>query len=412
MGPQCGSRRDSHDASRASRNFELVMLNDPARGIGGTDSYDMRLLWFYTTETYSSFSIEAGKIPHVDSILKSQIVRFAFQSPFLMDCILGLSAQHMQFLGLQMPMSKALTYRARAFSGYRQAIERADKKDFPALLACSLLLCLLSSELFRERDVKPLYIVDWMVVWRGIGLIFELIPPQTLFESGLEKLFSRPALNLNQAALHIPPNLLFMITSIKQGDQDYPHIEAYYDTLKYLGGLYRELENGFSPLLSLRIITWFTFLPKPFVELAKRRRQRALIILAHYLCFLKLAENVWWLYGVAIRGIQDVVEYVGPEWSYLLNVPRMAVQVADRVELAKLIKGNHAWEPSTEKAEIIPKMFMVNDKGEPVSYVKETGWIPVRQGAGGGYHDNGGTAQPDLATPSASYSQNLSPPGS
>lgn len=294
-GPSTDSRRGSQDgASNSSGTTELIIVDEPPAKLAGTDEYDMKLLWFYSTETYASFSIEAGRIPFIDKILKSHIITFAFQSPFLMDCILGLSALHMQSLSLHVPVSKAITHRARAFSGYRKAIERADPKDFPALLACSLLLCMLSSEAFREPDTKPLYIIDWMVLWRGIGLIMDIIPIETLVSSGLEKLFSRPAFNLNQTALHIPNNLFFMITSIKENDEDYPYVEAYYTTLKFLGGLYLELETGFSPVLSMRIITWFTFLPKPFIELGRKRRPRALVILAHYLSFLKMVEGVWW----------------------------------------------------------------------------------------------------------------------
>lgn len=337
----------------------------------------MRLLWFYTTETYASFSVETGKIPFIDRILKSTIPKFAFQSPFLMDCILGLSALHMQALNLPVPQSKAISYRARAFAGYRQAIEKADARDFPALLVCSLLLTALSSELFREADTKPLYIIDWMIVWRGIGLIFEIIPVDTLYDAGLEKLFSRPAFDLNQAALHIPNNLLFMVSSMKADDDDYVNNSTYYDTLKFLGGLYCELEAGFSPVLSLRIITWFTFIPKPFVELARKHRPRALLILAHYLAFLKLVPNIWWLAGIGNRGIQDIIDALGQEWQHFLNVPAAAMQLSDKVELAKLIKGNHAWEPSTEKASVIPPMAIVNNDGEEVTYDQERGWVPL-----------------------------------
>lgn len=352
-------------------------MDEPPVKFGGADEYDMKLLWFYTTETYASFSVETGKLPYVDHILRSQIVKYAFQSPFLMDCILGLSALHMQALNMTVPLSKAITYRARAFAGYRQAIEKADPKHFPALLACSLLLCALSSELFREGDTKPLYIIDWMVVWRGIGLIFDIIPGESFYESGLDKLFARPSFDLNKAALNIPTNLFFMITSIKEGDEDYPYINAYYDTLKFLGGLYLELENGFSPLLSLRVITWFTFLPKPFIELARKLRPRVLVILAHYLPFLKMIENVWWLVGISDRGIQDIIDHLGPKWQSMLNVPRTAMQLCDRVELAKLIKGNHAWEPATDKAEDVPEMLIINDDGEEVAYDEEKGWVPL-----------------------------------
>lgn len=401
-GPSADSRRGSQDeASNSSGSTELIIVDEPPAKLAGTDEYDMKLLWFYSTETYASFSIEAGRIPFIDKILKSHIITFAFQSPFLMDCILGLSALHMQSLSLHVPVSKAITHRARAFSGYRRAIERADPKDFPALLACSLLLCMLSSEAFREPDTKPLYIIDWMVLWRGIGLIMDIIPIETLVSSGLEKLFSRPAFNLNQTALHIPNNLFFMVTSIREDDEDYPYVEAYYTTLKFLGGLYLELETGFSPVLSMRIITWFTFLPKPFIELGRKRRPRALVILAHYLSFLKMVEGVWWMVGIGDRSIQDIVDHLGPEWQPLLSVPRATMSIHDKVELAKLIRGNHAWEPA-EVEQIMQhpnpelrKFTMVNNQGQEVAYNKEErGWVPLVRNA---EHQDSGS--PEYLTP-------------
>lgn len=376
--PLSGSRRGSQNASpTANDDDQVIIVDEPPFKFAGADEYDMKLLWFYTTETYASFSVETGKLPYVDHILKSQIVKYAFQSPFLMDCILGLSALHMQALNVTVPLPKALNYRARAFAGYRQAIERAEPRDFPALLSCSLLLCALSSELFREDETKPLYIIDWMVVWRGIGLIFDIIPGNSFYESGLDKLFARPAFDLNKAALNIPTNLFFMIAFIKEGDNDHPHISAYYDTLKFLGGLYLELEDGFSPLLSLRVITWFTFLPKPFIELVRKRRPRALVILAHYLPFLKLIERIWWLLGIADRATRDIIDYLDHRWQSLLAVPRAALGVCDRVELAKLIKGNHAWEPPSDKAEHVPDLLVINDEGNEVAYDEEKGWVPI-----------------------------------
>lgn len=381
-------------------------MNEPPFKFGGADEHDMKFLWFYTTETFASFSVEPGRIPYVDRILKSTIPKFAFQSPFLMDCILGLSALHMQSLGLAVPMSKAITYRARAFAGYRQAIEKADATDFPALLVCSLLLTALSSELFRVTDVKPLYIIDWMIVWRGIGLIFDIIPVETMYQHGLEKLFSRgPVFDLNEAALHIPGNLLFMISTINQDDEDYSHIDTYYDTLRFLGGIYAELEDGISPTLTLRIITWFTFLPKPFVELCRMHRPRALVIVAHYLAFFKMVPNVWWIVGIGDRGIQDIIDALGPEWQTLLNVPRAAVHTSDRVDLARLIKGNHAWEPSTDKDSIEPTMVMVNNVGEEVAYDKQRGWVTLLDSAAPESSSNGSSS-----TPSPRYDGNPSPP--
>ncbi|KAJ9149907.1 Sterol uptake control protein 2 [Pleurostoma richardsiae] len=289
-----------------------------------------------------------------------------------MDCVLGLSALHLQYLKQEISPRRAISYRVRAFEGYRKAIERANPNDFPALLACSLLLCALASQTFREPDAKDVFLIDWMIVWRGIGLIVELITPEAMFASGMQMLFNRPRLDLDKAALRIPNNLLFMVTSIKDGDVDFPYRDAYYDTLKYLGALYLELEAGFSPILDLSIITFFTFLPKPFIEVARQRRPRSLIILVYYAVFAKLIDRVWWMEGIADREILGICRMLSDEWLPLLQVPRMAVRVQNKVDLATLLLGNHAWEPSLEEDRPDPRdktLAILDDYGQEVEYV-------------------------------------------
>ncbi|KAJ0316266.1 hypothetical protein COL5a_011621 [Colletotrichum fioriniae] len=311
---------------------------------GDRDAIDMKLLWFYTTNTFTSFATQAGRVKRIDDILKVKIPSHAFQSPFLMDCLLGTSALQLQHLKQDIAPSRALRYRARAFEGYRKAIEEGKPETFPALIATSLLLTALSSQMFREEGTKDLYIIDWMVVWRGIGLMIDMATPQTLWDSGLAELFMRPPINLDEAAKHIPNNLLFMVSSIQPGDPDYEDISTYYDTLKYLGSLYAELVNGFGPIMTLRVVTWFTFIPKGFVELGREKRPRALIILAHYLMFMKATQNLWWIEGIGDREIAGIVNYLGEGWYEQLATPRMALLLDDRTDIARLILGDPDWE--------------------------------------------------------------------
>ena len=320
------------------------LLEEPLFLPAQTDRLDMKLLWFYTTTGFNSFSIEAGRSAVIDDILTVKIPQHAFANPFLMNSLLGLAALQLQNSQEGVPAARAIAYRARAFEGYRAAIEEAKPETYPALLASSLLLCALASQSFREDDCKPLYIIDWMIVWRGIGLIVSLITPQALFESGMTMLFIRPSIDLDAAALQIPNNLLFMLSSIKKDDEDYPDVSVYYDTLKYLGSLYLELQSGFSGILDLRVITWFTFLPKGFVELARLRRPRALVVIAHYLAFVKLCQGLWWMRGISGREIRNIQNYLGDGWAPLLRLPRKSLYVEDRVELAQLILDNNTWE--------------------------------------------------------------------
>ncbi|KAM5350097.1 hypothetical protein ACJ41O_006602 [Fusarium nematophilum] len=254
----------------------------------------MKLLWFYINNTRSNpFVTEATRIKRMDNIFQKKIPCHAFEYPFLMDCLLAASALQLQLLNQDIDGVRAAQYRARALEGYRMAIREAKPETSSALIAFSLLLAYLSSHMFREEGTKELYIVDWMIVWRGIGLVIDIVSPRKLWESGMAELFLRPSIDLNEAAFHIPNTLLSMITSIKTEDSDYPDVSAYYTTLQYLGSLYSALSHSSSPVMNLRIITWFTFIPEAFVELCRKRRPRALVILAHYLIFIKTIADLW-----------------------------------------------------------------------------------------------------------------------
>ncbi|KAH6656797.1 hypothetical protein BKA67DRAFT_532049 [Truncatella angustata] len=376
------SSREPSPASPAARNnIDVLVVAEPIFcPVGMSDAVDMEMLWFYTAETYNSFNIEGGRSGAVDSVLRVTIPQLAFQSPFLMQTLMGLSALHYKNLRQELPPEKAAHYRARAFEGYRSAIELANPQDYPALLACSLLMCALSSEMFREADTKRLYIIDWMTVWRGIGLIVEIISPRTIAQSGLAALFYRPPIDLNKSQRWIPNNLLFMVQAIQPDDDDYEHQQTYYEVLRYMGSLYQELEAGFSPIMDLRVITFFTFIPKPFIPLAKEYRPRALIILAHYCAFTKQNLGPWWMKDIADRQIQEICEELGDAWDHLLHMPRKVVSLTDRVEIGKAILQNDTWTPPVHdlyspatRDPRVKELKMINDSGLEVR-VTDDGW--------------------------------------
>ncbi|PTB36299.1 uncharacterized protein TrAFT101_010186 [Trichoderma asperellum] len=305
----------------------------------GIDTSDMKALWFYATQTCGSFSTMANEGHR--SIMRSLLVRYGSESPFLMDTIFALSSSHMLHLNQQFDAQRALTYRVRSLAGYRKAIEEANPVDYPALLANSLLLTALSSQNFREADSKDLYILDWLVVWKGIILVINLVSKSTFLESGMRTLFSRPLIDLEKSASFIPEKLLAMVSAIQPGDLDYPFKEAYDQTLKYLGSLYMDLAEGPSSLMSLRVITIFTFVPREFIDIARSLQPRALVILAYFATFFKLVQSdVWWLEGIGDRTIRDICKYITLEWFDYMRVPFMALDIHSSIELARVILGD------------------------------------------------------------------------
>ena len=338
---------DDGSSSGSSSSSSIVVREPLFLPTPTVDTTDMKLLWFYTNFTYSSFSSEGSRGEVLDDILKIRIPQEAFGNPFLMDTLLALSALQMQALDQEIDPRRALDLRARSFEGYRRAVEAARPETHAALLANSLLLTALSSQMFRETDTKELYIIDWMVVWRGIGLIVDLADPAVLAASRMGGLFLRPTVDLEGSTSHIPNYLLFMVSSMGLDDPDRAHQAAYYEALKYLGSLYAELKNGINAILGLRIVVWFTFLPDEFVELARRRRPRALVIIAHYLGFNMFLQGLWWQQGIGRKSVRQIADYVGPDFADLLRVPLAAMALGDDmyIELAQLLLDDPTWMP-------------------------------------------------------------------
>ncbi|KAK4455616.1 sterol regulatory element-binding protein ECM22 [Podospora aff. communis PSN243] len=371
--PSPGSGSDTSDVN---------LIYEPMYMPAGRNITDMRLIWHYTTTTHSSLNSWTGAEPRVTNLLRHQLLEHALNTPFLLDGILGLTAMHMNFMGSS-DVSPALAamYRARAMSGYRAAIEAADPSTFPALLVSSIVVCGLSSAEFRGPDAKPLFILDWLTVWRGIGLIIQLTRLRTVAASGLAVLFYRPQIDLDETPTHLPSNLLFMISSIRPEDPDYPHQASYYTFLKYLGALYGELAtHGLGPLLNLRITTFLSFSTVEFIELARKRRPRAAIIIAHYLVFVKLIKKIWWMSDISDREILNISGLVGlGPLSEFMRVPKAAVGIEDDVQLARILLENPTWEPPRQDEKVIkwPLGDFVDQDGRPV---KE--WELGKEGVG------------------------------
>ncbi|KAH6621205.1 hypothetical protein B0J18DRAFT_220121 [Chaetomium sp. MPI-SDFR-AT-0129] len=350
-GPSSGDEAPYPDLFVALRNQSPSVTPQPQFIPAGHNMVDMRLLWFYATVTFASFSTGHLEERNADPVLKVTVVQHAFANDFLMNCILGLSAMHINHLGLRnMGVSPALEirYRAKAFETYRKALTVANSAAYPALVATSLLLCGLSTHVFRGNEAQPLSILNWMTLWKGIDTIIDEANLPLLYQSGIAPLIFRPSVDVDASARCLPSNLLFMLSSVNADDPDYPYIEHYYRALQFLGSIYLELSAGFSVRLFLRIATFLSFLPQNFVNAAREKRPRALVILAHYLVFTKFKVGpCWWMDGIADFEIPNIINFLGPEWQELLRIPAASLEIEDNRALVRLLVDDPSWDRST-----------------------------------------------------------------
>ncbi|KAH7311742.1 hypothetical protein B0I35DRAFT_438806 [Stachybotrys elegans] len=348
-------------SSASSPSSSPAIIQEPSFTPAGLGDSEVKLMWFYSTVSCSSFSVLGFKARDqlAERVLKGAVVQHAFQHPFLMDTIFALTSLHMECLGVGGSKRQALAYRDRSYHGYRQAIEKADPKSYPALLANSLLLTCAASEAFRDPEAPDLYILDWMMVWRGIGamLIMSTGLPDgrgvhSVIDGSVQPLFTRAVVDWEEAILGIPSHLLAMVTSIPPDDPDYLEMDTYMQALACLGMLYQRLTPDFGGVMNLRIITWLTFLSRPFIPLALQKRPRALIILAHYAVFCKLINGGWWTEGIGTRTINDICKHLGAEWYPYLTLPTMAIHADNIEKLCRLILNDPSWtQPLFDRSE-------------------------------------------------------------
>ncbi|KAG6038992.1 hypothetical protein E4U41_003374 [Claviceps citrina] len=383
-----GSSCSSDAASDRSYSSPVVVVHEPVASLPGCDPVDMKLIWHFMVNASSSFSSEGGSS---QDVMRVKVMKHAFDVRFLFRSVLALSCLHARTVcGEEMgDAARHHFYQNESLHEYRLAIEAAEPRTFGALLSNSLLVTATSSENFRDPTAPNLYILQWLLVWRGIGAIFGRINRTSLASTGLTQLFHRPSMNLEEGARHIPQHLTRMILSIEPQDADFSHKATYLHGLKYLGSLYQHMrQGGLNPVMKLRIITWFTFLPPALVELFRKKRERALVILAHYAVFLKFTVGVWWLVGVGDRTLRDICRHLGPAWRQELDVPLRAINVDDATDLARLLLDDPVWEIYTMSAgsweqdqerETTAQLGLVDDEGRPIRVLQDAGTIVLAE---------------------------------
>ncbi|KJZ74982.1 hypothetical protein HIM_05468 [Hirsutella minnesotensis 3608] len=325
------------------------------------DQEDMRLLWFYTAVTCDCVATPYDKERSIEVAVRTTITRYALETPFLMHSIFALSSMHMQSLQQVVDHQRALYYRVKSFEGYRKAVKEAKPETYPALLANAIILLIVTTQHFREPNSEPLYIIQWLQVWRGAGLIAGLTGLSSIFLAGLEPIFYRPSIDFGTAAAAVPSHLASMIIGIRPDNPDFPHIKCYYDTLQYLGSLYSGLRKGQSTVMTLRILTWFSFVPCQFVELTRLRCPRALVIIAHYTAFLKILDSLWFMTGVGDRSLRDLCNYLGHQWDSVLRMPLQVLEVTDPNQIAAIVLED----------------LDVGLRGSPLPKMSEVDWTEV-----------------------------------
>lgn len=155
--------------------------------VGPLSSTDLRLMHHWSTSTWTTIAVGAEQ----NSLLLTDVPQLAFKNEYLLNCMLGIASLHQEVLDPTSTEHPKTTvgYRARALSGFREALSATDPAtlDWEAALMMALLLLILCSK-DRNKGVDDLTIVNWLVLYRGIAAVIHVRTYEEIFTTGKDNI--------------------------------------------------------------------------------------------------------------------------------------------------------------------------------------------------------------------------------
>ena len=346
-------------SSPGSVNSMIPIYSTPSEMIrsttapGGSRMLELKLMHHFTARTSQTLSETADQ----QSAWRMHIPSLAYETDFLMDAILAVSALHLRS---QTPNDQAIvrashSYMASALAQYSTLLNgRVSALNAEALFATSALIAFQASAgRFFEEDKPGSYTLPlaWFHSFQGVKAVV-MASWQWLRTS--EKIY--PIIN-GQPALALDPDphrKLFFSTLLDGMDEDLLSVpesmravtkQAYQHSISFLNW------SHVRPVRA-RILGFAAAVSRRFVDLIDQCDPRALVIVACFFALTKRVDDVWWLKGVAKREVNGIFSLLPPDWWPKMEWPLMI--------------ANHEGEITDDLWGIGIREFKVEDCEQPV----------------------------------------------
>ncbi|KAF3070157.1 hypothetical protein CFAM422_006847 [Trichoderma lentiforme] len=285
---------------------------------------DLRLMHQYSVFTVQSFEA-VWRNERVSDAMLREIPQLALEHEFLMDTVLLVAMIHLAYTD---PVSREslpiYLYRDQALRSFRQAVASISTQNISAH--------------------SGIWVTNWLALAVGQrnfpsnGRLYGLSSsqPDSRFTGSLYGSFSD---------ISLPAAVLPQVQDIlpkEESDCDWGQRGTLYEVAASLGTLIAILGEPHEQLwLEKKIKAWaFDVVPSEFLEMVQWGNHRALLILAYYLVLLNLLPATWIYQDVAGHDMAIIEESVGVEWRKYISIPKMAMQLDDKVSIARLLTNN------------------------------------------------------------------------
>lgn len=264
-------------------------------------------------------------------VWQMEIPQLAFESEFLMNTLFCLSSHHLQTqmekAGGDVVMQARQTdhYLDLALRGYRQSVSSInDFQNIEAILAASMMFLILTTTHYVMHVDGEMWVVSFLTLHAGMRSLESLWGKENLSRSSLYPLLGMGD-RLSSESPFVPPILQELLNPLESPNLTPEQLYILYETLQCLGKLYNLLRSLTSRqaqvLLFMKIGAAGKEFQVQYVSLVKERLPQALVILAHYLSFLRIiAMHGFWGDNV-MSDAKSIIYSLDPKWERFMETP-------------------------------------------------------------------------------------------
>ncbi len=296
----------------------------------------------------------SSQTPHLKELYVWHAMDAAFDHPYLLNAILAITALYLWTCEVQqLPESRTVqipkafrhvdfsqlhrAYLNLAISEERDALSSLGPSNSDAVGLTSILLSIMSTCLLSdtptsdENEYFPP--IQWLTLAGAIQTVFQAAIP--FLPEGAMMLYLRASREPNfrdKSLLFDPNNVMPFARVLDFEDSEQPFVnqaetepttyEAYRSALAVIGSIYNAARAGEPEhYLCMRVVAFGPLVPKSFVRLLAQKRPRAMVILAHYMVFVRYVDSYWWFKGRAEKEILGIQRSLPEKWQWALRWP-------------------------------------------------------------------------------------------
>jgi len=290
----------------------------------GARLLELKLMHHFTTMTSQTLS----DTPEQRSAWQMDIPSIAYDTQYLMDAILAVSALHLRSVD---PEDQTLVrashgYMASALAQYSTLLKNGlSSVNAEALFSTSALIAFQASASRRfDEDKNAAYTLplSWFHSFQGVKAIviaswcwlrtsekiYPIIngqPALALDPDPQRKLFFSPLLEGMEVQLESLPESLRLSTK-----------QAYEHSVSFLNWSHMRPTRA-------RILGFAAAVSRRFIDLVDQHDPRAMVIVSCFFALTKRVDDVWWLQGVAKREVNGIFSLLPSDWWDKMEWPLM-----------------------------------------------------------------------------------------